>query len=63
LIILLKKIKQNFEIENIKIEEPQPHYAWDIENDKEIINNKENAALINDEVLRIIKLIMILNLQ
>ncbi|MDI3545918.1 MAG: segregation ATPase FtsK/SpoIIIE, family [Rikenellaceae bacterium] len=37
--------------QNIIIEEPQPHYAWDIENDKEIIN-KENNAPINDEVLQ-----------
>ena len=37
--------------QNIIIEEPQPHYAWDIENDKEIIN-KENNTPINDEVLQ-----------
>lgn len=48
----IEENQQNFEIENIKIEEPQPHYAWDIENNKEIINNKENAAPINDEVLK-----------
>ncbi|HOL75153.1 MAG TPA: DNA translocase FtsK 4TM domain-containing protein, partial [Bacteroidales bacterium] len=37
--------------QNIIIDEPQPHYAWDIENDKEIIN-KENNTPINDEVLQ-----------
>lgn len=51
--ILLDEIDTNIEEnkQNIIIEEPQPHYAWDIENDKEIIN-KENNAPINDEVLQ-----------
>lgn len=51
--ILLDKVDTNIEEnkQNIIIEEPQPHYAWDIENDKEIIN-KENNTPINDEVLQ-----------
>jgi S-DNA-T family DNA segregation ATPase FtsK/SpoIIIE len=51
--ILLDKVDTNIEEnkQNIIIDEPQPHYAWDIENDKEIIN-KENNTPINDEVLQ-----------
>ncbi|MGB3902900.1 MAG: DNA translocase FtsK 4TM domain-containing protein [Bacteroidales bacterium] len=51
--ILLDEVDTNIEEnkQNIIIDEPQPHYAWDIENDKEIIN-KENNTPINDEVLQ-----------